>query len=375
MTTEKKQSVTDFNIENFKKESYDFVLCKHNVNTFISGVYYPLSSSFRLEDIIIENGVRKHIRYVPGVDTIYKKDQTPDKDDPKPLQNAMFVNGRISVKSSDSKLLEFFMKTNLNASNPNRDTSKAPLFFLVEEEKFINKAMEQDKVRREAEQWVDTASFENLTSYARALNINIDRRIEFIKWDLLQHAKRDPKKFLEGTTSSIIFLKAVVQEAIEKNIIRVNLHNNSVAWTNGNVIHSAPIGKDAVDSMIDSMMGTEDGNRVFELLKQQIAPVPSTKPTKSEAIEKLEEIADDERWAKHNGRRVALEEAEQLIIEGKQLGIITQFKSTFKYAGKGFIGSAKLAAAIVDTPNWRYDLKREIADAKEKLKAKVPIEA
>ena len=71
---------------------------------------------------------------------------------------------------------------------------------------------------------------------------------------------------------------------------------------------------------------------------------------------------------------MALEEAEGLIVEGKELGIITQKTSTFTYGGKRHRGSNALAITIVDTPNWRYDLKREIADAKEKLKSKVPTE-
>ena len=273
-------TIADFNQKNFNKK-YVFVLNHQNTKPTIEGRFFPNNYSQILVDDIFdpEKKRRRVIRYVPGEMSIYEDEQTIDKTkEPKNYFAEFSRYGDVVIDARETQKLEFFMKCNYNGSNPNRDPDKRPAFYMLDVGQGLKTVMEKDKVLDQAKMWCYTADWEDVRAYARAVGIDTRRDPDEVRWSLRIMAEKDAEKFLAGTKNDVLKRKNVVLDAIDRGLLTINQADKSVFWTNGGLIVRAPLGKDPIDFLVDSLF-TPDGERVYATIRALIKPEEQRKET------------------------------------------------------------------------------------------------
>ncbi len=330
-------TIADFNEKNFNKK-YVFVLNHNNPKPALEGVHFPTSKNIPLIDEIFDKKTQKRriIRYVPGEMSIFEDEQKWDKATPPKNYFASFAkDGDLIIDGRETQKLEFFLKCNFNGSNPDRDTTKKPMFWMVDIGKGLKTVMEKDRVLDKAKAWCYDAPWAEVKAYARGINLDISRDPDEIRWALRITAEKDPVKFLAGTTNQAFKKKNLILDAIERNLLTVDVANNSIKWTDGGVIVNSPISKDPVDHLVDSL-NTPDGERVYATIRALITPVEepavlTMEPPKS-VVERAKQDANPLNTAPPAlGAIKNPEEFKKWVSDAKAKGALTQEKAFFTF--------------------------------------------
>lgn len=297
-----KGSYEDFLNNDFADKEFHFRLLNPRLNSSLRDTYgrsiiFPVSSRIEAFAIINEkdqNGriVNKTIRYIPGETSIYKDQQSDDKLVPKKKYFIEFVRGRKVIMGTDSALLEFMMKSNLNASNPARKTDVQPKFELVDTAKVVGDLIKEDKLKSEAAHFCYSGDVEDVVAYARVLGVNINNRVDEIRYDLKVIADRNPGLFLDNLKNPKMKTKHYVLTAIDRGFLVVRPENNSIAWATNihQPISIAPAGRDIVDYFVHNLSTTE-GKLVLEAIIDMVRPVDKTEQPKM-VVPSKEELAN-----------------------------------------------------------------------------------
>lgn len=229
--------------------------------------------------------VQRTIALVEGEQTIYVDEMSENgKKITSRNSEARFIplnwfDGDMYVNKGDLLKLEFLSKTDLNGSKPNRDKSKSILFKLYAPEKEAIQSMETDEILTEAKYYIHesmkTERGQNkMVQYAEVIGISTSgRTLAEIKFDLMQRANFNPKKFLEGLEDPNNKNKSIILEAIKAGVL--NKIDNRIQWTESNTdLIVAPIGQDPVDLLVSKSFGEmKDAIRHIEGLVMQTPPV------------------------------------------------------------------------------------------------------
>lgn len=382
ITTSKKGTLEDFQKNNIADKDFHFTLIKRNSNSSIiksdgQPISYVGSHRIKCYDIITDKKdgkvTSRTIRYIPGEQSIYMDMQSPDKDVPKKLYAVEIVNGRKLVSgNNDPLLLEWMMKTNWNASNPNRRQTVKPIFELVDTTKAINKVMENTKAEAEALSFAFSASWDEVYAYARVLNVNLDQSPEEIRYALSVIAKRSPynpdgpEKFLEGKNSAAMKRKYNVLKAVDGGFLVINTANNSIALANNphEPIYTALMGKDVVDGLVN-LLSTEKGLLIYDAIidfnqpQQEMAELnlptrESMESAKADVKPKVAVLQD-------------LEESDAELIDmvrhAKEKEVVTfVLPMWYKYRGDSFKGEEGFLNGLKSNPamykSFKYDLSK-----------------
>lgn len=217
--------------------------------------------------------VNRVIRYIPGEQSIYKDQQSDDEANPKKRVSIRFERGFKTVGGKrDRLLLEFLMKCNLNATNPNR-TEIEPWFELVDTDKTIKEAMAKDEALDEAKYFCRKGAWDEVKAVAMVLGLKSDLTTDETRWNLRTIAERDPQKFLDLQKDPKMKMKYSVLEAIDKGFLVINHQANSIAWLTNrlNPIYTAVIGRDIVDGFVNQL-STIEGLPLYNAILGMIYP-------------------------------------------------------------------------------------------------------
>jgi len=315
--------------------------------------------------------VVRTIRYIEGEPSIYKDEQSPDKDIPKKKHYLTFPKGVKIVSGADSQLLQFMMLTNYNASNPDRivnDTTPA-LFELVDTKKIIAQNMAKDELIEDARYFCRKGDWAEVKAYARVLNVPLHADPAEIRWHLRSIAEKDPGKFMAGLKDPLMRKKHYVLEGIDEGYLILNKQNNSIAWANNpyEPLDVAGMDKDVVDSLVRKFT-TETGRLHYEALLDLLKPVDNKNfnlppPT-------AEDLAAIKSTAKPVPGIWAAEESDEELtafVDEAILRNIVVFKKPmwYVYQGENYQKKEGLVTALKSEEQLLGSLKKDLLKSRE----------
>ena len=254
-----------------KKSHHIFVLVKENTEPTVQNVRYPRSRTIvALDEVYDEKeDVNRIIRYLPGEQSIYLDEQTDQDLKKRRPQEIVFMNGSLIVDKRQATLLKFIQACNFFEGNSNRMPNKEVIFREHAPEVTAKSAMQEDMNISNAKSMVYAMDLKELISYARVLDIDINRPIDLIRWDMSAVASNDPNWFLENKNSPSTTRMHYLFEALDLEIIKVTTADRTVRWSNGQAIVQSPIGIDPLDALVD-LTFEKDGEIIYETIINKI---------------------------------------------------------------------------------------------------------
>lgn len=283
-TTSQKGSYQDYLNRNTIGKNFIFFLTKKNANPsfvdtkgrpqiYVGSFSIPNTSVVREKD---KNGflVQRNIRYIPGESSIYKDEQSNDKDFPKKTFKITFTNGRKVVKGEDTLLLDFMMKCNQNATNPNRNPEIHAAFELFDNSIAVSKEIAKDKLISQVTSWCWAEDkWDEQKAYARVLNISLNQSSDEVRHNLKIVALSDPEKFMRELKNPAMRKKHYVLEAIDRGYLVQDSSNNSISWTNNpyQPIAVAAAGTSPIDVLVHKL-STDEGLLMYQTIVDLLTP-------------------------------------------------------------------------------------------------------
>lgn len=318
-TNSSKGSYQDYLKRDTIGKNFIFLLTKKNANPSfidIKGRPQIYVGSFSIPNISIirerdKNGllVQRTIRYIPGESSIYKDEQSNDKDVPKKSYKITFLNGRKIIKGEDGLLLDFMMKCNKNATNPNRNTEVHVTFELFDNSIAVSKEIAKDKLISQVTAWCwDEGKWDEQKAYARVLNISLDQSSDEVKHNLKVIALRDPEKFIRELKNPAMRKKHYVLEAIDREYLVLDSASNSISWKNNpyQPIAVATTGMDPVDVLVNKL-STDEGLLMYQTIVNLLTP--------ESVVTTSMDIPNEYELAKMKQSKIVVEEPVSLVDE------------------------------------------------------------
>jgi hypothetical protein len=306
-------------------------------------------------------------RYIQGEQSIWKEEQSPDDKIPKKKFKIVFLKGIKRVEGTEATLLKYMMVDNLNASNPNRKKSVRAQYELVDNTKSIETAMNNDILKSEAINFAYKGDWDAVQAYARVLNVNLNQKVDEVRWDLKRIAEANPVKFMDDLKKPSTKKKALVLKAIDMGYLVTNHTNNSIAWSNNpyNPLDIAAQGRDIIDSFVNKL-STEDGKLIQNAIQDMVNPAPVSEskmiiPTKEEIDEMKSNINPIKPMlsAPNESDKELIELTENAI----KLGVVTLDGKMpwLDYKGEKFRQIKGFVVALKSNEGMLEVLKRDIA--------------
>jgi len=184
------------------------------------------------------NSVRS-MRYCASEPSVYTDEQSTSS----VKTPIVFSFGKLFVPHTMPNLMKFL------DMHPRNSANGGSLFTKVDYEQDAKKVLDEEFLNVEAIATVRDKSIDELLPVAIAFGINVDAPVAEIKYDLLQIAKSNPKKFIEAFDNPVVAMKAKVKKAISFQIIKAE--ESGVKWFDSNKqIVSVPAGMDPIDVMV-----------------------------------------------------------------------------------------------------------------------------
>lgn len=157
---------------------------------------------------------------------------------------------------------------NYNGSNPNRDTNKPILFWLVDEEKKSEQDRKIRNKKREALNIAHDLDMEEVRNYTASLGKDDTRPVEVLRNELEEYADKDPEAFIEMIRNQQSVQKAVLNRAIAKGVIRFEAEQSRFVWANGEVIATVArtTGGDNVEDLLAFCVSSAKGEKVYQTI-------------------------------------------------------------------------------------------------------------
>lgn len=333
-------SIADLNAKSFDPEkTYQFWLIKKNNDASYSedkkGIrqkkVYPTSVLLKLEfATMVKNPKdnrleRRIVRHCAGETSIFKDEQSPDDAIPKNASYKNFIEGHIDVRGTETDILTILALDDRNASNPNRDKSVRPIYYMRDDEKIFNDYTAQEDAKFEAESYVrNPDNFDVVSAYARVILSDsefttLSANPRMIIQRMVGFAKNNPKEFMSQLENPALLRKHYVKEALDSEHITYNPHTNGIYFKSGELIHQTQMGLDVVNSFVDKISTdlTDKTKSIYETILEKIG-VKKAKVKEAPKVV-VEEKDEDE------VKPLSDEEIETIIGKAKDKGMVTYF--------------------------------------------------
>lgn len=248
------------------------------------------SVSFTLLDIAIDPVTGNEIiqeQNVPSTDTIF------DGDTPVDIAALQSVNstgkekfdviwfersagGVITLNGNTPAHQErymYLMLCNYNLSNPNRDTTKQPIFKTIDAIGDAKRKSEELRVRHDAITLAISLPDDEVRTIISARGGNDRAPIETLRAQLEQLAFDDPTGFKASAMSKVNELRALVQRSLDSGVIKFDGRTNKFSWGKGGdeiVTVARGTGVDKITGMVEFLTGTDQGSAVAKELDKQL---------------------------------------------------------------------------------------------------------
>lgn len=177
----------------------------------------------------------------------------------------------VGGRAIDQEIHSYLSLCNYNASNPDRDDSKEPIFELVDESARSEKERKTRNLKREALNAAADLSAEEVRNYVAAMGQDDTRPIEVLRNDLETLADNDPKSFLDLINNKQASMKAVLNRALSKGVITFDSEQSRFAWPTGEAILTVArsTGSDAVEELVGFCVSSPKGEKVFTTIQSK----------------------------------------------------------------------------------------------------------
>ena len=205
-----------------------------------------------------EKDTVREIRYCPNEPSIYTDEQSKNA----VKQSVVFRDGKLFVPKDKPNLRKFL------EIHPDNTANGGKTFREVNKKRDAETQLKKEFVTNDAISMVRDREIGELLPVALYFNINIDRPVTEIRYDLLQVAKKKPTEFIESFDSPQVVARSIVKQAGDYQII--NIKKDGVYWFDINsLIVSVPVGQDALDVMVRFCL-TEKGASVLSTLEERL---------------------------------------------------------------------------------------------------------
>ena len=171
-------------------------------------------------------------------------------------------------RALDQEIHSYLSLCNYNGSNPKRDTSKEIYFTLVDEKAKSEVERKVRNLKREALNVSADLSAEEVRNYIAALGQDDNRPLEVLRNDLENMADNDPKAFLDLVGNKQAVMKATLNRALKKGVIKFDEEQSKFTWPNGEVITvvARTTGGDAISDLVDYCVSNAKGEKVYQTI-------------------------------------------------------------------------------------------------------------
>lgn len=172
--------------------------------------------------------------------------------------------------------------TDHNGSKPGRDESKKIYFYEVNEDADAQKVVNDIDEEVEALYFIKGLSPAKLKEHAQSFGAPVWNETDtpaIRKQKLQQEARRDPKKFNRIINNSDeTSIKAILQTAFDKGVIKYDVEQNKVVWAKGGTIATLARveGSNWLDNMSDWVKSHKNGQTTFDNIKKLLKEEPSS---------------------------------------------------------------------------------------------------
>src|SRR3990167_494367 len=211
---------------------------RRNTLTRLPGAALARPFNYCCLDHIVEAGVARTIKVVPGEADIYLDKMSEAGKKAKPMR-IRFIQSRVglplefTVGNEDPNLLKYLLATN---NLVGKSKNGKGIFKLDEPEKKAAVVMEDDELLTNIKYDIHTKfkmdddQRKQLLDYAEVIGIKVEGRyLDEIKFDLIAAATRDPQKFINGFSDPSNQNKYIILEAIKLELIKKV--DNAIKWT------------------------------------------------------------------------------------------------------------------------------------------------
>ena len=174
-------------------------------------------------------------------------------------------------RAADQEIHSYLSLCNYNASNPNRDTTKEPIFELVDESARSEKERKQRNIKREALNAAYDLSGDEVKNYIAALGQDDTRPMDVLRNQLETMADVDPKSFLDLINNKQAAMKAVINRAVTKGVILFDHESSRYTWPNGEAILTVArtTAGDAADELVSFCVSSAKGEKVYQTIQSK----------------------------------------------------------------------------------------------------------
>lgn len=181
------------------------------------------------------------------------------------------MNGIIHLqggRAADQEIHSYLALCNYNASNPNRDTSKEAIFELVDEGAKSEQERKSRNVKREALNAAADLSVEEVKNYVAAMGWDDSRKTEILRNDLESYADKDPQGFLDLINNKDAVVKAILNRALNKGVIKFDAEQSRFSWPTGEAILtvSRTTGGDNIEELLTYCISSAKGEKVLQTI-------------------------------------------------------------------------------------------------------------
>lgn len=222
---------------------------------------------------VLHEGRVRQIMYIPFADTIWV-DEMGDRY--KGVQPAVIsiYNNILDVPGTDARLVEYLIHHDQFAGNPSR-ISRLPALFTLQNMEDIERAKE-DRFTAElrAMNLINEVDIKELLPLSRVVFNIIETDSLTVKNRLREWAKKDPSKIINNIDNPRVMRQYLIQAALDHNVLDFNSDKGHLLWGGTKTyimdIHSVKDNAAMVREIADYTF-TEDGSKLFNILKQKIS--------------------------------------------------------------------------------------------------------
>ena len=253
---------------------------------------------FRAIELQVDkDGNLKEHKLVSGVSTVSEDGKVI----PAPAAKIKMPRGQLIVNDDQRALIAWLDKSDKNASNPNRDTSKIPEFYEYKPEEEAAREAKYDVDKLEVYNFIlQEADAEDLIEFAQAEGIRVDPakdvNLVLCKSEILKfyglHFENKPEgkeAFFGRFNDPNRKIKSLVKKAVSSSYIRT-LGGGRVAWgpssstPNVQIVTANSDSRPAIEAALISYFSRDEGQRDLESLTNQMKPKVATTVTNKKPI-------------------------------------------------------------------------------------------
>lgn len=326
----------------------------------------PMVGTINFKDEKTGRTYPRKIRYVPGENSIFVDEQTPDDKFPKTKVLASFIKGRFQVEGSDTPRLDFMMNWDINETNEGRNKQKFAQFRLVDTSKIASQARVADKAKFDLIKWCYDADFATKIQPLASLFFTAEQmtqNTDEIRFNLKIMAERNPVWFKNMLDDKNTERKLVVKAAINRGFLEINAQQNALLWTDNSdaPLSVAAPGKDVLEDFVTKSFSA-DGERYYKAIYDLMNPpkkmeAPLLQATTSQTAEPVKLDAPLVKAADESDAELLA-----LVKRGVEMNLITvnSTKVWWKYKGESAMKEEGMVTKLRSNPTMLAILKSEV---------------